>query len=49
MYEFYYYLLIFIELHFSNIRSLTCFSVAIPEAVECNFDLLMNSKRARNM
>ena len=28
-----YYMLIFIELHFSNFRPLTCFSVMIPEAV----------------
>ena len=28
-----YYLLIFIELYFSNFRPLTCFSVMIPEAV----------------
>jgi len=33
MCEFYYYLLIFIELYFSNFRPLTCFSVMIPEAV----------------
>ena len=31
--KFYYYLLIFIELYFSNFRALTCFSVMIPEAV----------------
>ena len=31
--KFYYYLLIFIELYFSNFRPLTCFSVTIPEAV----------------
>ena len=31
--KFYYYLLIFIELYFSNFRPLTCFSVMIPEAV----------------
>ena len=31
--KFYYYLLIFIELCFSNFRPLTCFSVMIPEAV----------------
>jgi len=29
----YYYLLIFIDLYFSNFRPLTCFSVMIPEAV----------------
>jgi len=28
-----YYVLIFIELYFSNFRPLTCFSVMIPEAV----------------
>jgi len=31
--KFHYYLLIFIELYFSNFRPLTCFSVMIPEAV----------------
>jgi len=31
--KFYYYLLIFIELDFSNFRPITCFSVMIPEAV----------------
>jgi len=31
--KFYYYLLIFKELYFSNFRPLTCFSVMIPEAV----------------
>ena len=31
--KFYYHLLIFIELHFSNFRPLTCFSVMISEAV----------------
>jgi len=31
--KFYDYLLIFIELFFSNFRPLTCFSVMIPEAV----------------
>ena len=31
--EFYYYVLIFIELYFSNFRPLTCFSVMIPDAV----------------
>jgi len=29
----FYYLLIFIELYFSNFRPFTCFSVMIPEAV----------------
>ena len=29
----YYYVLIFIELYFSNFRPLTCFSVMIPDAV----------------
>ena len=29
----YYYLLIFLELYFSNFRPLTCFSVMIPQAV----------------
>ena len=33
MCEFYYYLLTFIELYFSNFRPLACFSVMIPEAV----------------
>jgi len=33
IHKFYYYLLIFIELYFSNFRSLTCFSLMIPEAV----------------
>ena len=32
MYEFYYYVLIFIELNFSNFRPLTCFSVMIQDA-----------------
>ena len=32
-YKFYYYLLIFIELYFSNFRPLTGFSVMLPEAV----------------
>ena len=32
-YKFYYYVLIFIELYFSNFRPLTCFSVMIPDAV----------------
>jgi len=31
--KFYYYLLTFIEMYFSNFRPLTCFSVMIPEAV----------------
>jgi len=31
--KFCYYLLIFIELYFSNFRPLTCFSVMIPEDV----------------
>ena len=31
--KFYYHMLIFIELYFSNFRPLTCFSVMIPEAV----------------
>jgi len=31
------------ELYFSNFRPLACFSVTIPEAVYCNFDLLMMS------
>jgi len=30
---FYYYVLIFIELYFSNFRPVTCFSVMIPDAV----------------
>jgi len=33
MYNFYYDVLIFIELYFSNFRPLTCFSVTIPDAV----------------
>jgi hypothetical protein len=33
MCKFHYYLLIFIELYFSNFRPLTCFSVMIPETV----------------
>ena len=33
MYVFYYYVLIFIEMYISNFRPLTCFSVAIPNAV----------------
>jgi len=31
--KFYYYVLIFIGLYFSNFRPFTCFSVMIPEAV----------------
>ena len=31
--KFYYYVLIFIELYFSNFRLLTCFIVTIPDAV----------------
>ena len=31
--EFYYFVLIYIELYFSNFRSLTCFSVMIPDAL----------------
>jgi len=31
--KFYFYVLIFIELYFSNFRPLTCFSVMIPDAV----------------
>jgi len=31
--QFYKYLLIFIDLYFSNFRPLTCFSLMIPEAV----------------
>ena len=31
--KFYYYVLIFIELYFSNFRPLTCFSVMISDAV----------------
>ena len=31
--KFYYYMLIFIELYFSNFRPLTCFSVMLPETV----------------
>ena len=49
IHKYYYYLLMFIEFYFSNFSPFTCFSVMIPEAVECNFDLLLNSKRARNM
>ena len=41
MSKLYYYLLIIIELYFSNFRPLTYFSVMIPEAVYCNFDLMM--------
>ena len=33
IYKSYYYMLIFIELYFSNFRPLTCLSVMIPEAV----------------
>ena len=33
IYNFYYYVLIFIELYFCNFIPLTCFSVAIPGAV----------------
>ena len=33
IYKFYYYVLIFIELYFSNFRPLTYFSVMIPDAV----------------
>jgi len=33
IHKFYYYLLIFIELYFSNFRLLTCFSVMMSEAV----------------
>ena len=33
MCEFYYYLVTFTELYFSNFRPLACFSVMIPEAV----------------
>ena len=33
IHKFYYYLLIFIELYFSNFRPLTCISVTIPDAV----------------
>jgi len=33
IHKFYYYVLIFIELYFSNFRPLTCFSVMIPDAV----------------
>jgi len=33
MCEFYCYVLMFIELYFSNFRPLTCFSVMIPDAV----------------
>ena len=31
--QFYYHVLIFIELYFSNFRPLICFSVMIPDAV----------------
>jgi len=43
IHKFYYHLLIFIELYFSNFRPLTCFSVMIPDAVVYNFDPLMVS------
>jgi len=33
IHKFYYYVLIFIELYFSNFRPFTCFSVMIPDAV----------------
>jgi len=33
IYKFYYYVLIFIELYFSNFRPVTCFNVMIPDAV----------------
>ena len=33
IYNFYYSVLIFIKLFFSNFRPLTCFSVTIPDAV----------------
>ena len=33
IHKFYYYVLIFIELYFSNFRPLMCFSVMIPDAV----------------
>jgi len=33
IYNFYYYVLIFIELYFSNFIPLTCFNVTIPDAV----------------
>jgi len=33
MHKFYYYVLVFIELCFSNFRPLTCFSVTIPNDV----------------
>jgi len=33
IYNFYYYVLLFIELYFSNFRPLTRFSVTIPDAV----------------
>ena len=41
MYEFYYYVLLSIELYFSNFRPLTRFSVMIPDAVYYNFYLMM--------
>jgi len=33
IYNFYYDVLIFIELNFSNFRPVTCFNVMIPDAV----------------
>ena len=33
IHKFYYYVLIFIELYFSNFIPVTCFSVMIPDAV----------------
>jgi len=33
IHKFYYYVLIFIELYFSNFRPLSCFSVMIPDTV----------------
>ena len=53
--QFYYHLLILIELYFnnfnyfSNFRPLTCFSVMMPETVWYNFALLTMSTCARNM
>ena len=41
--KFFYYVLIIIELYFSNFGPFICFSVMIPDAVQCNFDLLMIS------
>ena len=43
IHKFYYYVLISIELYFSNFRPLTCFSVMMPDVVSYNFDLLMMS------